>query len=244
MTWQTILAIGSGGFLGAVLRGFINITINSKVTMPIPLSTISVNIIGSFLIGILFAFFQNTDFFSEYVKSFLVAGFLGALTTYSTFAIETLFLINTNIYYALLNMSINLFGTILASYFGFKFISMVYTYWHIYNISLLLSLYLQKRENMLKDFNKLHTFLTVVKEKSFSNASRKLGISQPAVTQQIKSIEDYLDAKLVDRKKSGIKLTKSGEQLLYVAQKLERAIGVAESALFKIINKKVVEVSL
>jgi len=45
---------------------------------------------------------------------------------------------------------------------------------------------------MLKDFAKLHTFLTVVKEKSFSKASAKLGISQPAVTQQIKFIEDEI----------------------------------------------------
>ena len=44
---------------------------------------------------------------------------------------------------------------------------------------------------MLRDFAKLETFLTVVREKSFSKASAKLGISQPAVTQQMKFIEDY-----------------------------------------------------
>jgi hypothetical protein len=44
---------------------------------------------------------------------------------------------------------------------------------------------------MLKDFAKLHTFLTVIKEKSFSKASAKHGISQPAVTQQIKFIVCY-----------------------------------------------------
>jgi len=90
---------------------------------------------------------------------------------------------------------------------------------------------------MLKDFNKLETFLTVVKEKSFSKASRKLGVSQPAVTQQIKFIEDYLEARIVDRKKSGIRLTKAGEQLLYIAQRLERSIQSAENDILKIINK-------
>ncbi len=45
---------------------------------------------------------------------------------------------------------------------------------------------------MLKDFVKLETFLTVARERSFSKASAKLGISQPAVTQQIKFIEKYL----------------------------------------------------
>lgn len=92
---------------------------------------------------------------------------------------------------------------------------------------------------MLKDFSKLETFLTVVKEKSFSQASAKLGISQPAVTQQIKHIEEYLDVKIIERKKNGVRLTKEGEKLLIIAQKLERSIASAEKGLLKIINKEV-----
>lgn len=91
---------------------------------------------------------------------------------------------------------------------------------------------------MLKDFAKLLTFLTVVKEKSFSKASAKLGISQPAVTQQIKFIEDYLDTRVVERKKNGIKLTKEGEDLYRIAVKLEKAILASEKDLLKIINKE------
>ena len=91
---------------------------------------------------------------------------------------------------------------------------------------------------MLKDFAKLQTFLTVVKEKSFSKASAKLGISQPAVTQQIKFIEDYLDTKIVERKKNGIKLTKEGEDLYRIANKLDKAISSSEKELLKIINKE------
>jgi len=91
---------------------------------------------------------------------------------------------------------------------------------------------------MLKDFAKLETFLTVMKERSFSKASAKLGISQPAVTQQIKYIEDYLDARIVERKKNGIKLTKEGEDLHAIATKLSKAILSAEKDLLKIINKE------
>lgn len=91
---------------------------------------------------------------------------------------------------------------------------------------------------MLKDFAKLQTFLMVIKEKSFSKASAKLGISQPAVTQQIKFIEDYLDTKIVDRKKNGIVLTKEGEDLFRIATKLEKAIQSSEKELLKIINKE------
>jgi len=91
---------------------------------------------------------------------------------------------------------------------------------------------------MLKDFAKLNTFLTVIKEKSFSKASAKLGISQPAVTQQIKFIEEYLDTKIVERKKNGIKLTKEGEDLYRIAIRLDKAIGASEKELLKIINKE------
>ena len=81
---------------------------------------------------------------------------------------------------------------------------------------------------MLNDFAKLETFLTVVREKSFSKASAKLGISQPAVTQQMKFIEDYLDVQIVDRKKNGIKLTKEGQILHGIALKIEKCVNSAE----------------
>ena len=93
---------------------------------------------------------------------------------------------------------------------------------------------------MLRDFTKIETFLTVVKEKSFSKASRKLGISQPAVTQQMKLLEDYLDTKIVDRKKNGIRLTKEGEEFHKIVTKLEKSILHAEKDVIKIINKEFV----
>lgn len=92
---------------------------------------------------------------------------------------------------------------------------------------------------MLKDFSKIDTFLTVVKEKSFSKASKKLGISQPAVTQQMKLLEGYLDTQILDRKKNGIKLTKEGEEFYRVALRLEKCIENAEKETMKIINKEI-----
>jgi len=91
---------------------------------------------------------------------------------------------------------------------------------------------------MLKDFTKLETFLVVVKERSFSKASAKLGISQPAVTQQIKFIEEYLDSRVVERKKNGIKLTKEGEDFHKIVLKLSKAIQNTEKDIIKIINKE------
>ncbi len=92
---------------------------------------------------------------------------------------------------------------------------------------------------MIKDFNKLETFLTVARERSFSKASAKLGISQPAVTQQIKLVEKYLSAKVIERKKNGVKLTEEGEELYKVASELEKSIHDAERDILKIINKEI-----
>jgi DNA-binding transcriptional LysR family regulator len=92
---------------------------------------------------------------------------------------------------------------------------------------------------MLTDFAKLETFLTVVREKSFSKASAKLGISQPAVTQQMRFIEDYLDVQVVDRKKNGIRLTKEGQMLYSIALKIEKCVTNGEKELLKIMNKDV-----
>lgn len=91
---------------------------------------------------------------------------------------------------------------------------------------------------MLKDFVKMETFLTVARERSFSKASAKLGISQPAVTQQIKYIENYLEAKIIDRKKNGIKLTAEGDELYKVVTQLEKAILNLEKDVLKIIKKE------
>ena len=91
---------------------------------------------------------------------------------------------------------------------------------------------------MLKDFSKIQTFLTVVREKSFSKASKKLGISQPAVTQQIKLFEDYVETKIVDRKKNGIRLTKEGEEIYAIMLKLEKCIFNTEKEILKVINKQ------
>lgn len=93
---------------------------------------------------------------------------------------------------------------------------------------------------MLKDFAKLDTFMTVIREHSFSKASAKLGISQPAVTQQIKFIEEYLETKIIERKKNGVRLTKEGEQLYTIAQKIERCVVAAEKELLKIIDKEMI----
>ncbi len=120
MSWQTLLAIGSGGFIGAISRAYLNGLISHRVPHDLPFGTLGVNLLGSLIMGILVAYFLNTEVFSLHVKSFLSTGILGALTTYSTFAIESVLLLQGGNYLlALTNMSLNLFGTVLFAGIGF-----------------------------------------------------------------------------------------------------------------------------
>lgn len=120
MSWQTILAIGSGGFIGAVSRAYLNGLISHRVPHELPFGTLGVNLIGSFIMGCLVAYFMYSTLFSVHVKSFLSTGILGALTTYSTFAIESFLLFNGgSISLALINIALNAFGTVIMAGSGY-----------------------------------------------------------------------------------------------------------------------------
>ena len=124
MSWQTLLAIGSGGFLGSIMRAYLNGVVNRHLPHTLPFGTLGVNLIGSFIIGLLFALFMHTSTFSSTMKSFLTTGFLGGLTTYSTFAIETFWLFNQgSLFLALSNALLNVVGTILAAGSGYKIVN-------------------------------------------------------------------------------------------------------------------------
>jgi len=124
MSWQTLLAIGSGGFIGAVLRAYLNGVISHRIPHDLPYGTLGVNLIGSFIMGTLIAYFMYTSIFSVHMKSFLTTGILGALTTYSTFAIESFLLLEGGSFMlAFVNILLNVIGSIFMAGSGYYLIN-------------------------------------------------------------------------------------------------------------------------
>ncbi len=113
----TLLYIGLGGFAGAISRFLLSGVIQKISGGFFPVGTLGVNVIGSFIIGIAALYFEQVVA-PEY-RAFFITGFLGALTTFSTFSYETTMLIEQSAYYrAFLNMILNLFMSVGATIFA------------------------------------------------------------------------------------------------------------------------------
>jgi CrcB protein len=92
--WSTLLWVAAGGALGAVARSLVTGVLFTWVPGAFPWGTLVVNVVGSFLIGVLFASLSGALWLHTIARPFLVVGFLGAFTTFSAFSIETLTLID------------------------------------------------------------------------------------------------------------------------------------------------------
>ncbi|HOO80908.1 MAG TPA: fluoride efflux transporter CrcB [Alphaproteobacteria bacterium] len=85
---NAILAIAAGGALGAVMRHGVNVGAVKLLGHGFPYGTLTVNIVGSFIMGLLIAIFAHYWHPSETMRMFIVTGFLGAFTTFSTFSLD------------------------------------------------------------------------------------------------------------------------------------------------------------
>ena len=87
-----LLAIGTGAAFGACLRWGLGLWLNP--TLPeLPLGTLAANLLGGYLIGLAVAFFAHYSGLSPEWRLMIITGFLGALTTFSTFSAETVTLL-------------------------------------------------------------------------------------------------------------------------------------------------------
>ncbi len=91
---RNLIIVGLGGFLGSVLRYLVSGWVQRlSDTALFPYGTLSVNVVGCLLIGLLGGWADNTDLFSPAARLFLLLGILGGFTTYSTFGYETVALL-------------------------------------------------------------------------------------------------------------------------------------------------------
>ena len=84
---QSILAVGIGGFFGSIFRYLISYYINISTHSTFPFGTLIVNIVGSFLIGIIIAAALEGDL-NKSMRLLLATGFCGGFTTFSSFSYE------------------------------------------------------------------------------------------------------------------------------------------------------------
>nr|WP_136252226.1 fluoride efflux transporter CrcB [Ningiella ruwaisensis] len=93
ITWLTYVYVAIGGAIGACLRLFTNVVFINLLGKSSVFATLSVNVVGSFCIGLAYAHFMTHSQINDDLKMFIIVGILGALTTFSTFSLEVLLLL-------------------------------------------------------------------------------------------------------------------------------------------------------
>lgn len=110
-----LLAVGCGGFLGAVARYGLSSYLSRWPGAGLPLGTLTVNALGCLLVGVLMTVVAQRESLSPEMRLILSTGFLGGLTTFSTFGQETIELMRSgDLRLALLNVSLNVVLGLLA----------------------------------------------------------------------------------------------------------------------------------
>lgn len=124
---RTILLVGTGGFIGSVMRYLLQVFVEKGVASTFPLGTLIANVAGSFIIGMVFALAEKGSLLSAEWRIFLAVGVCGGFTTFSSFAYNNFTMIKENTLGQLFwNIGGSLFLGILAVYLGVIFIRAIF----------------------------------------------------------------------------------------------------------------------
>jgi len=124
---RTILLVGSGGFIGSVMRYLVQYYMEKSLISTFPWGTLIANLAGSFIIGIVFALAEKGNLMNAEWRIFLAVGICGGFTTFSSFAYNNLIMLNQKAWGSLfLNIGGNLFLGILAVYLGIILIRLIF----------------------------------------------------------------------------------------------------------------------
>ena len=114
-----ILSIAAGGALGALLRYWLSHGVHYFTGRGFPYGTLTVNVVGSLVMGVAYALLVERMEVAPEWRAALLIGLLGAFTTFSTFSIETLNLLqNGEQFKALLNVALSVFLCLLGCWAG------------------------------------------------------------------------------------------------------------------------------
>ena len=118
MNLGSFLAVGGGAALGAWARWGLGVALN-PLFPTVPLGTLAANLVGGYLVGFAVALFHHHAGLSPELKLFLITGFLGGLTTFSTFSAEVVALIERAQYgWALAAAGGHLIGSLVMTALG------------------------------------------------------------------------------------------------------------------------------
>lgn len=114
-----VFLIALGGALGSVTRYYAMGWIASFLGKNFPFGTMGVNILGSFVMGVLIVLFGRAASVAQPVQAMLTVGFLGGFTTFSTFSLDTMALIERgNTWAAILYVLFSVLGSLLGIALG------------------------------------------------------------------------------------------------------------------------------
>ncbi|MFA3783276.1 fluoride efflux transporter CrcB [Melioribacteraceae bacterium 4301-Me] len=115
----TLVFIGAG--LGGMLRYWMSSFVYKFLPQNFPYGTLSVNILGSFLIGLIMFYFNENRLINPEIRTFLTIGFCGGLTTFSTFSYETITMLkDREFFFASMNILANVLLTLVVLFISYK----------------------------------------------------------------------------------------------------------------------------